>query len=86
MASGEGNVYMRVLLRSTRNRSYIQAEHKWTYDQSSARDFGSTVNAIRFSVQQNLENVEVLVTLGDSLYDVTFPLPSPSSRVKPPFR
>jgi hypothetical protein len=71
---------MKVLLRSTRNRSYIQAENRWTYEQSAARDFGSTVRAIRFSVQQKLENVEVLVTLGDPLYDVTFPLPNPPGR------
>ena len=65
---------MRVLLRSTDSRNYIQDGDKWTADPGSARDFGTSGRAVLFAMENHLTGLEVVLAFENSQYDLAIPL------------
>ena len=65
---------MRVLLRSTESKNYLQDQGQWTSDRGAARDFGTSGRAILFATEHRLAGLEVVLAFENPLYDLSIPL------------
>ena len=65
---------MRILLRHTGTGLFFESEDKWTTQPATARDFGSSGNAIVFVTEWGLSEVEILMAFDDPRYNITLPI------------
>jgi hypothetical protein len=61
---------MKVLLRDTMNGLFFVAERCWTGSRGEARDFKTSIAAIRTAHQYDLYNVEVVFVFGAESKDI----------------
>jgi hypothetical protein len=61
---------MRVVLQQIATKLYFQAEGKWTLDPGEARDFGSSLKAIDYCLDQKMSGVEVVLKFSEAKYDI----------------
>lgn len=65
---------MRVLLCNLKTGLYFQSSGAWTADADSAQDFGSSLKAALFALENKLEGAEVYLDFGDHEYNVHLPV------------
>ncbi len=65
---------MRVLLCNLRTGLYFQSSDSWTTEPESAQDFGSSLKAALFALENNLNGAEVYLDFGDNEYNVHLPV------------
>lgn len=75
---------MRILLRNLLTRFYYGADHEWTEGRNLARVFPTTADALKFVQQEQLENVEIVLTFGTPDYDLCITVGRASPKRKEP--
>jgi hypothetical protein len=65
---------MRVLLCNLRTGLYFQSLESWTTEAESAQDFGSSLKAALFALDNNIDGAEVYLDFGDHEYNVHLPV------------
>ncbi len=68
---------MRVVLHCTKTRLYYLGASQWTADPKQARDFGQVHDAIQFSREEHLADMEVVLAYDDPLSNLVLPLRKP---------
>jgi hypothetical protein len=77
--SGQKVKAMRVLLRDRKTNLFWGEEGRWTANAATARDFGSSTRAIQFALAERMNEVEVVLSFPNPLYDITLPVNPASS-------
>ena len=65
---------MRVLLHSTKTKLFFVAIKQWTADPKQARDFDEVHDAIRFNREEQMTDMEVVLSYDDPGSNVVLPL------------
>ncbi len=75
---------MKVFIRKTKTGWYYQEPSKWTPDQRAACDLKQVARAVEQIFEDQLEEVEILLSYDEPRYDLVLPVPpSPSRRDHP---
>jgi hypothetical protein len=61
---------MRIVLRNRKSRLYLQPSGEWGADRDTARDFPTSVVAYFWAKEQQLLNVQILLTFADPRLDI----------------
>ena len=61
---------MRVVLQQIATKLYFQAEGKWTIDPGEACNFGSSLKAIDYCLDQQMTGVDVVLKFSEAKYDI----------------
>ena len=69
---------MKVLLRDTKSCHYYVGANQWTADSKQARDFEQVEQAIRLNRDEQLRDMEVVLSFDDHLCDLVLPIRSAS--------
>ena len=67
---------MKVLLRKTNNSHYYVGNNQWTADSRHARDFKEVDNAIQCHRDEQLRDVEVVLSYDDPVCNLVLPMGS----------
>jgi hypothetical protein len=69
---------MKVLVRDVRTKLFLQKGNSWTQEKANAHDFQSTCGAIDATglVRELNEELEVVLSFGEEMYDVIIPISS----------
>ena len=74
---------MRVFLRRTETGEYFIKPGEWTRNRQVARDFGSSLAAVEASWSAGGQGLEVVLSFGESRFDVTLPVLYPARGAAP---
>lgn len=61
---------IRILLRNSKTRFYLQRSGEWSDNRKDARDFGSALDAYHWARQNSFSGLEILFACEDPKYDL----------------
>lgn len=64
-----------IFVRQKQTLEYLNEQNNWSADITIARTFPNTLHAVEFCSNEQLHNVQVVLRMGDPMYDVTFDVP-----------
>ena len=65
---------MIIVLQNCKSLAYLNANAEWTDDLRTALTFGSSNEAIRFALQNNVSSAQVVLKFRDKNYDFALPI------------
>jgi hypothetical protein len=64
-----------IFVRQKQTLEYLNEQNNWSADFSAARLFPNTLYAVEFCSKEHIHNVQVVMRMGNSIYDVIFDVP-----------
>jgi hypothetical protein len=65
---------MTIVIQNCKTNLYLHANGEWTEDVSAAARFGSSAEALQFTLENSLPQVQIVLKFRDEAQDIVLPV------------